>query len=328
MPLQRYRHNPLITRRNIPETRPCLVDVSSVFNPGAVKFDDRYLLLLRVQNRGRETLLLKAVSVDGIRFSIDDAPVHFQGIEGVLQDIYHLYDPRITRIGDTYYIVIAMDMDAGCHLGIANTDDFTIYRFLGIISIEPGRNGVLFPEKVHGSYVMLARPNRTKGGNHESHSGDTICLYRSDDLLKWRRSAEVMQGRPHYWDELIGSGPPPVKTREGWLHIYHGVATHRGHCNIYQAGVVLLDLDDPAVVAARSRYNIMEPRESYEMSGQVPNVIFPSGMIVEEYDDEGFAQEKSMVRIYYGAADTSVCLVETTVCELIKACNDPAAGPV
>ena len=113
-----------------------------------------------------------------------------------------------------------------------------------------------------------------------------------------------MTGRPHYWDELIGSGPPPVKTREGWLHIYHGIATHFASSNIYQAGVCLLDLDDPTRVLARGVNNILEPREMYELVGQVPNVVFPSGMIVEEYDDQGFAFPDSVVRVYYGAADT------------------------
>ena len=128
-----------------------------------------------------------------------------------------------------------------------------------------------------------------------------------------------MSGRPHYWDELIGSGPPPIKTREGWLHMYHGVATHFASANIYQAGVVLLDLDDPTSVISRSTDNILEPRELYEMVGQVPNVVFPSGIIVEEFDDEGFAKPGSLVRIYYGAADTCIGLATTTIGELIEA---------
>ncbi|MCK4510247.1 hypothetical protein KAW64_00825, partial [bacterium] len=93
--------------------------------------------------------------------------------------------------------------------------------------------------------------------------------------------------RLHYWDELIGPGPPPVKTREGWLLVYHGIATHLAGACIYQAGVALLALDDPSNVLARSRDNILEPRETYEIAGQVPNVVFPSGMIVERYDEQG-----------------------------------------
>jgi beta-1,4-mannooligosaccharide/beta-1,4-mannosyl-N-acetylglucosamine phosphorylase len=152
-------------------------------------------------------------------------------------------------------------------------------------------------------------------------SGDEIVLSRSDDLLDWRPVAPVMRGRLHYWDELIGPGPPPVKTREGWLLVYHGVATHLAGACIYQAGAALLALDDPSKVLARTRDNILEPREPYEMTGQVPNVVFPSGMIVEGCDEQGFARADSRALIYYGAADTSVCLATTTVGELIAACG-------
>jgi len=136
-----------------------------------------------------------------------------------------------------------------------------------------------------------------------------------------------MSGSPRYWDELIGPGPPPVKTRAGWLLIYHGVATHFASVNIYQAGAALLDLADPRIVLARSRDNILEPREPYELSGQVPNVVFPSGMIVEEYDDEGYARPDSLVRLYYGAADTCVGLAETTIQELIDCTAETGALP-
>ena len=150
-------------------------------------------------------------------------------------------------------------------------------------------------------------------------SGSAIWLSESDDLLSWRPVAPVANGRFHYWDELIGSGPPPVKTRAGWLHVYHGVATHFGSANIYQAGVLLHDLADPSKVIARSRNNILEPRRLWELAGQVPNVVFPSGMIVEETDGEGFAAPDSPVKIYYGAADTAVGLAESTIRELLEA---------
>ena len=139
----------------------------------------------------------------------------------------------------------------------------------------------------------------------------------------------MIDGRFHYWDEFIGSGPPPVKTRRGWLHVYHGVAGHFGSSNIYQAGVVLLDLDDPSRVIGRSRCNILEPREPYELTGQVPNVVFPSGMIVESCDAEGFALPESPVNIYYGAADTVVGLATATVQDLCTAASEgeiPAQG--
>ena len=82
-----------------------------------------------------------------------------------------------------------------------------------------------------------------------------------------------------------------------------------------------LDLDDPRKVLARTRDNLLEPREPYELTGQVPNVVFPSGMVVEEFDDGGFAPPAAKVRVYYGAADTSVALATTTIGELMASCE-------
>ena len=164
---------------------------------------------------------------------------------------------------------------------------------------------------------MLQRPNE---GAREGAplTGSRIELARSADLVSWTAVGTVLEGHPRFWDEWIGSGPPPVKTREGWLHVYHGVATHFASSNVYQAGVVLLDLEDPSKLLHRGAFNILEPREPWELMGQVGNVVFPSGMIVEEMDDEGFALPDSPVRIYYGAADTVVGLATTTVRELVE----------
>ena len=315
--MKRFEKNPILTRNDIPEIQPSLVDVSSVFNPGAIKYKNKYILLLRVQNRGRETYILKAESSNGYDFTVSDKVVEFKGIESVKDKIYHIYDARISEIDGTYYIMFAMDMDGCCQLGTAITHNFEEYEFLGMASNEDIRNGVIFPEKVNGKFLRYDRPNKVQLSGGPT-SGSTICLSESDDLITWRSVAPVISGRFHYWDETIGSGPPPVKTREGWLHIYHGVAGHFGSSSIYQAGVILTELDNPAKLIARSRYNILEPRELYELTGQVPNVCFPSGMIVEQYDPEGYAIPESKVLVYYGAADTVVGLAETTIERLIN----------
>jgi len=313
----RNSKNPILTRKDIPDIYPNMIDATSVFNPGAIKYKDKYILILRVQNRGRETFLMKAESSNGVDFKADNKLIDFKGIEKVKEKIYHCYDARVTFIDGRYYLVFAMDMETKCSLGLAVTDDFENYEFLGITSDEDTRNGVIFPEKINGKYMRLERPNKVQLSGGPT-SGNTIVLSESENLLNWKIVEPVMGGRFHYWDELIGSGPTPVKTREGWLHVYHGVATHFGSANIYQGGVSLLDLNNPAKVLARGKYNILEPRELYELTGQVPNVCFPSGMIVEQFDSEGFALPESKVLIYYGAADTSVGLLETTVQELIN----------
>lgn len=315
--MKRHPKSPILTRADIPDIYPQLVDATSVFNPGAIKFGDKYLLMLRVQSRSRETFMVMAESDNGIDFKVENKIVDFKGIEKVKEKIYHIYDARISKIEGTYYIMFAMDMDGGCQLGLGKTDDFKNFEFLGITSNEDIRNGVLFPEKVNGNYLRMDRPNKSRHDNGTS-SGSTIWLSKSDDLLNWKPVAPLIDGRFHYWDEFIGSGPAPVKTRKGWLHIYHGVAGHFGSSNIYQAGVMLLDLNDPTKVLSRSWCNILEPRELYELVGQVPNVVFPSGMIVMEYDNEGFAKPESEVYVYYGAADTCVGLAVTTINELLE----------
>ncbi len=321
--MRRYPGNPILTRAEMPDIPPWLTDVTSVFNPGAVMDGGITSLMLRVQARSRETFMVMAESADGFRFVVRPEIVNFAGIESVKDRIYHVYDARITRLEGAHYVMFAMDMDGGCRLGLARTEDLRNFRFLGVASTDDVRNGVLFPEKIGGLYLRLERPNtaRLEGG---PATGSEIWLAGSDDLIGWRRLGPVMGGRFHYWDEYIGSGPPPVKTRQGWLHIYHGVATHFGSANIYQAGVVLLDLGDPTRVLGRSRGNILEPRECYELAGQVPNVVFPSGMVVDELDAEGYALASSPVRVYYGAADTAVGLAVTTIGELLDAVSEPS----
>jgi len=316
--IRRSEHNPILTRSDVPPIPPHLDDVTSVFNPGAVAFGGEVLLMPRVQSRSRETFIVVARSADGVRFTVVPEIVRFRGIERVRERIYHAYDARITRIGNDHYVMFALDMDSGCQLGLAGTSDFRSFEFLGITSSEDMRNGVLFPGKVGGRYLRLDRPNKARHAGGPT-SGTAIWLSESDDLIQWRPVAPVLSGRFHYWDEFIGSGPPPVKTRKGWLHVYHGVAGHFGSSNIYQAGVLLLDLEDPSRLLGRSRCNILEPREAYELTGQVPNVVFPSGMIVSRTDAEGYALPESPVSIYYGAADTVVGLATTTVQELIDA---------
>jgi len=314
--MKRHPVNPVLTRSDIPDIAPHLIDCTSVFNPGAIRFGDKYLMMVRTQSRSRETFMVMAESSDGIHFKAEDHIVDFKGIEKIREKIYHIYDARITCLEGTYYIMFAMDMDAGCQLGLGQTDDFREFRFLGITSNEDIRNGVLFPEKIGGKYMRLDRPNKARHTGGPT-SGSTIWLSSSDNLIDWEPVAPVIEGRFHYWDEFIGSGPPPVKTRQGWLHIYHGVATHFGSANIYQAGVMLLDLENPQKVISRGFYNILEPREIWELTGQVPNVVFPSGMIVMESDSEGFAKPESEVYVYYGAADTCVGLAVTTINDLI-----------
>jgi beta-1,4-mannooligosaccharide/beta-1,4-mannosyl-N-acetylglucosamine phosphorylase len=229
--------------------------------------------------------------------------------------IFHIYDPRISPVSvdGLYNILCAMDTEAGCFLGYFRTEDFDSMEFIGLASGADVRNGVLFPNR----NLRFERPNNYVGADGVK-TGNTIICSRSEDYLTWQEVAPVISGRPYYWDELIGSGPPPLKTRAGWLHIYHGVATHFGSANIYQAGVSLQDLSEPWVTLGRGKYNILEPRESYELTGQVPNVVFPSAAVPLAADPEGYIALDTPIHVYYGAADTCIGLAITTARELLK----------
>ena len=314
---KRHPENPIISPSDIVSVHPEMIDVSSVFNPGGIQFNDKILLLLRVQNRGRETLLVKATSSDGVQFEIENEPIQINGLDKTEETIFHIYDPRITKIGDTYYVMAAMDVVGKCILGIFQTSDFESLDFLGFTGNEDNRNGVLFPEKIKGKYARFDRPNKSpvEGG---VTTWSQIWYSESDDLIHWESNHVLMEGRLHFWDEYIGAGPPPMKTEKGWLMVYHGIAMH--YQPIYQVGVVLLDLVEPWKIISRGRYNILEPREIWEMVGQVPNVVFPTAMILEKTDENGNANLECEVKLYYGAADTHVGLATSTIQEMIDAC--------
>lgn len=268
-----------------------------------------------------------AESENGVDFTLDPTPVLQQNLPKIPL-VHHLYDPRLTVIDGRCYMMFAADLDDRCTLGLAVTDDFENFEFLGYTSgtYADTRNGVLFPEKVNGKYLRLERPNLPQEPGNPT-SGDVITISESDDLLCWDHHGDVISGRWRYWDERIGAGPPPIKTRHGWLLIYHGVATHFSSSNIYQAGAVLLDLDNPTHVLGRTRHNILEPRETYELIGQVGNVVFPSGCIPDQVGPDGVVPDDAMLSVYYGAADTSIGLATAKVADLVHACRYPAGEP-
>ncbi len=311
--MKRHPQNPVIHPRDLVSKHPALQDVSSIFNPGGIMYNGLFLLLLRVQNRARETFFVKAVSNNGVDFRIAEEPCRILNIQNCPYQIYHIYDARITAASSGgYHIYAAMDTDVGCYLGFFFTEDFEDLYFKGIASGAHVRNGVLLGE----SGYRFERPNEYQMTDGVRTGSRIVCSH-SRDMLNWAYVADVFSGRPYYWDELIGSGPPPLKCKAGWLHIYHGVATHFGSSNIYQTGVSLQDLDQPWITIARGRYNILEPRELYELTGQVPNVVFPSAAIPLCSSDT--LDEDCQIHLYYGAADTAVALFTCTVRELLDA---------
>ena len=149
---------------------------------------------------------------------------------------------------------------------------------------------------------MLHRPlylTRTKNPQDFLLPRDpSVWISYSDDLFNWTDHKVVLE--PMFWweDFKIGGGTPPLKTERGWLIIYHGVQDIDRFNKIYRAGLAILDLDDPAKVIYRSPEPVLEPVEEYEIKGAVPNVVFPTGLVEKE----------GILYLYYGAADTTVCL--------------------
>jgi len=298
--VERWYKNPIITLENVPF--PC----NTVFNAGATKFGDEYILLMRVEDLAGRSVLALARSDDGYHFSVDPVPA----MEPSKEEPYRSYerrgieDPRITYLEGTYYIMYTAYSRYGARLALAKTSDFKNFERIGLISQPENKDGCLFPRKINGRYVRLDRPFGGGTGN--------MWVSYSDDLLHWGDSEVVMTTRGGFWDQdRIGACAPPIETEHGWLEIYHGVKnTSAGP--LYRMGAVILDLENPAKVICRSAVPILMPREYYERVGDIGNVVFSCGALLED---------GGRLRIFYGAADTCICLGFADVDDLIDRCQ-------
>lgn len=294
--VQRYAGNPILTPEMIP-------GANAVFNSAVARFGDGYVGVFRVEKRQGFQSLRVAWSDDGItgwRFDPDEVLVPTE--EPFVTYEEARYDPRITQIGDTYYVCHASENRYGCQISVASTKDFRRFEKIAVAAEPTNRNMVLFPEKIGGLYVRLDRP-------FEYGDRGNLWISYSPDLVYWGRSECIMTSRTFAWDQgKIGPGAPPIRTKEGWLMIYHGI-TPRVNAKIYKAGVALLDLEDPRKVIARGKEYVLAPREAYERVGDVPNVVFPTAVIPYPEKDE--------CRIYYGGADTVFCMATARISDLI-----------
>jgi len=294
--LDRYEGNPIITAGDIPFT------CNTVFNASSVKIGDEYYLLLRIEGQHGYSLFALARSSDGLHFEVEPLPVMTPTSEGPMAkyEAAGIEDPRITVLEGTIYVVYTAFSGYGPVMALAKTEDLHRFERLGIIS-EPGnKDGILFPRKVGGRYVRLDRPI--------GHDVGSIWVSFSPDLMHWGDSRVVISPRPGYWDSYrVGGSTVPIETEAGWLEIYHGVKMTSGG-PIYRGGVALLDLDDPSVVLGRSDVPVLAPRTVYERIGDINNVVFPSGAVLEP---------DGRVKVYYGAADTAICVAEAHIDELV-----------
>lgn len=299
--LNRYKNNPILERDYWWETM-------GVFNPAVIYSEGKWHMIYRALGGDRSSRFGYATSLDGVKWKktskypvvdVDlDNPQERSGIE----------DPRIVKINNTFYItyIAASIFDAKekAHISDANdtpwhvrvnlisTQDFkTFVRHGNILPDIDSKNATLFPEKISGKYGLLHRIKTD------------IYISFSQDIEKFTSGSLLMVRDASYWQsEKIGICSPPIKIKQGWLSIFHGVSKDK----IYRAGFVVLDFDNPKKIIYRSKDPILSPYLSYERSGLVSNVVFPTGLVSHE----------GTLFIYYGAADQVIALAQIELEEL------------
>ncbi|MFG0294717.1 MAG: glycosidase [Maioricimonas sp. JB045] len=308
IPFVRHEHNPILTANDIP------YECNTVFNGAACRFRDQYVLLLRVEGLDGHSHLTLAFSDDGYTFRVQEKPWVLPSDDPEFEpyERYGIEDPRITQVGDTYYITYTAYGPHGPRGAIGRTTDFVHFERVSLATEVDNKDGVLFPETIDGDYVMLDRPAGFGG-----QSG-SIWIARSPDLVHWGRARVLMTSRAGWSNSKLGASTPPIRTERGWLFLYHGVRV-TGSGRLYRVGAALLDLECPERVIGYTPHFIFGPEEPYERTGDVPNVVFPCGQIVEP---------DGTLRIYYGAADTCIGVAEAPLNEIVElASRDPATIP-
>ena len=316
--LKRYAGNPIL------EPRGDDWESVAVFNPAAIYKDGKIHLLYRAVGEYYPY-------ISRLGYAVFDKDLNL--IERFKNPCFgpdlkvwesSIEDPRLTEIAGELYLTyvttptpsppsavrrrlgIPMPTDsAQPRTALAEVKDFHNYKRMGIMTPYGAyeRDVVLFPEKIDGRYPVIHRPANWVGHGYNT-SGPAIWFAWMDSLDgKMVEHKLVMQAEAEWEGEKIGAGPPPIKTDAGWLLIYHGVDKN----SVYRAGAALLDLKEPWQVIARSPQPILEPEEDYEKFGDVPNVVFPEGIV--RMDDE--------LIIFYGAADKVCCAAKVGLNELV-----------
>lgn len=292
---KRYVGNPIITAKAVPRA-------NSIHNSAIVKYGSGYAGIFRVDEINMNYSLHVGKSRDGIRWQIDPKNAKIISRDPDIKVSDHSYDPRITRLGDTYYVTWCNAEAQGPCIGLATTKDFKTFTQMENPLPPANRNCVLFPRKIKGKYAILHRPS----DRGHTPFGD-IFYATSPDLTHWGAHRFVFGPRGGWQSTKVGPGPAPIETREGWLLIYHGVWTS---CNgyLYYVGGALLDLEKPWKVKYRTKDYLLAPTEVYERVGDVPNVCFPSSAILEG----------QRLRLYYGCADTCISMAEANLSDVIR----------
>jgi len=297
---ERHVSNPILTAADWP------YPVHTVFNPGAIRLHDgTTLLLCRVEDRRGLSHLSAARSVNGVDgWQIDAQPTLWPDPARYPEELWGIEDPRITYVQDLgqYAIAYTAFSRGGPGVALALTRDFVSFERLGLVMQPDDKDAALLPRRINGSYALLHRPIAENAAH--------IWISYSPDLRNWGAHRVVLQARRGgWWDaNKIGLSPPLIETPRGWLMIYHGVRrTAAG--SLYRLGLALLSLENPEHVLLRGDSWIFGPEAEYERTGDVGNVAFPCGYVIEPDGDT--------IQLYYGAADTSIALATGSIRHLL-----------
>jgi predicted GH43/DUF377 family glycosyl hydrolase len=265
----------------------------NVFNPGVIYHNDLFHMFYRAQGVDYVSSIGYAVSEDGHRFNRLTQPVLTGQDEWETRGVE---DPRITYLADENRFIMAYTAYSpkGITPMYAESHNLLSWSRIGPLVIgEDNKDHVLFPRKIAGRYATFHR--RPPG----------IWIAYSDDLRQWVDFAPVMIPRTGGWDcERVGAGGVPIETEHGWLVLYHGY----NHDIVYRLGACLLDLEEPTRVIARPESFLLEPRETWELKGDVPNAIFSAANPVIG----------GTVYVYYGGGDRVISLATCDFDELLR----------
>lgn len=299
--LRRHDLNPILTAADWP------YPVHSVFNPGATLLaDGTTLLLCRVEDRSGQSHLCAARSTNGVDgWKIDPQPTLMPDPLHYPEEIWGIEDPRITYVPELsqYIIVYTAFTRDGPGVALATTEDFKVFKRLGVIMPPEDKDATLLPHRIDGRWALIHRPVSSPRAH--------MWVSFSTDLTHWGGHKLMMEARRGgWWDaNKIGLSPPPIETPKGWLVMYHGVRQTAAGA-IYRLGLALFDLNAPETCLKRGSQWIFGPEQPYELHGDVGNVVFPCGYTILPDGDT--------VHFYYGAADTSIGLATGSISALLE----------
>jgi predicted GH43/DUF377 family glycosyl hydrolase len=215
-------------------------------------------------------------------------------------ETFGVEDCRVTQIGDTYYLTYSQASPHGVGVGLRSTTNWLEVRHQGMIFTTQNKDCAIFDAKIGGQYYALHRPSSPTFGGHY------IWIAESPDLVHWGNHRCIAHSREGMWDAArIGAGAAPIRTQHGWLEIYHGAVDNPTR---YCLGALLLDLDEPWKVLARSQDPIMEPVAEYEKVGFFGNVVFTNGHVADG----------DMLTVYYGASDSVICGAHFSIEKILR----------